>query len=388
MKRILACCLVLLSLLAGRPVAAAIVLDNSAHGVTAGGNFGSLTFTHTVGSGSNRILIVGVSLHTRNATVSTVTYAGTALTQAGTIATGSNANRTDIWYLLSPTPTTNGSIVVTPSAGTAISAGSISFTGVQQAAPTFTSATNSSGTALVTIANATGDVIVDTLSANGDAGTLTAGGSQTSRWNVFSGSSGNGNEVISAGSTQAGAASTTMTWSISGGNKPWSMGAITLVPVIASPAFVNLKTIAITSDPVNGTTNPKFIPGAVALYTIQITNTGTASPDSNSVFVFDAVPAHTTLYVGDLSGMNSGPIQFVDGSTTSGLSYTYAGLSSSSDNLAFSNNNGSSYTYTPTPDANGYDANVTNIRINPQGIFAASGGGSPSFQVSFRVKVN
>jgi hypothetical protein len=387
MKRILAGCLLLISLVAGRPVAAAIALDNSAHGVTAGGNFSSLSFAHTVGSGSNRILIVGVSLHTRNATVSSVTYGGTALTQGGSIATGSNANRTDIWYLLSPTPTSNGSIVVTPSASTAISAGSISFTGVQQAAPAFTSATNSSGTASVTVSNATGDVIVDTVSANGDAGTLTAGGSQTSRWNIFSGSSGNGNEVISAGSTQAGAASTTMSWSISGGNKPWSMGAITLVPAAALPAFVNLKTIAITSDPVNGTSNPKYIPGAVALYTIQITNTGSASPDSNSVFVFDAVPAHTTLYVGDLTGTNSGPVQFVDGSTTSGLSYTYAGLASSTDNVDFSNNGGASYTYTPAPDANGYDATVTNIRINPQGTFAASGG-SPSFQVNFRVKVN
>jgi trimeric autotransporter adhesin len=190
-----------------------------------------------------------------------------------------------------------------------------------------------------------------------------------------------------AGSTQAGAASTTMSWSISGGNKPWSMGAITLVPAAALPAFVNLKTIAITSDPVNGTSNPKYIPGAVALYTIQITNTGSASPDSNSVFVFDAVPAHTTLYVGDLTGANSGPVQFVDGSTTSGLSYTYAGLASITDNVDFSNNGGASYTYTPAPDANGYDANVTNIRINPQGTFAASGG-SPSFQVNFRVKVN
>ena len=386
MKRVLIGCLLLCCAVAARPAAAAIALDNTAHAVSAGGNVGSLTFTHTVGAGSARILIVGVSLHSRNATVAAVTYGGVALTQAGTIATGSNANRADIWYLLAPTPTTNGSIVVTPSASTAISAGSISFTGVQQAAPAFTSATNSTATATLTVTNAVGDVIVDTVSANGDAGTLTPGGSQTQRWNEFSGVSGDGNEVISGGSTAAGAASTTMSWTISTGNKPWSMGAVTLAPAV--PAFVNLKTVAITSDPVNGTSNPKYIPGAVALYSIQITNTGAGSPDANTVFVFDAVPAHTTLYVGDLSGLNSGPVKFTDGSTASGLSYSYTSLSSSTDNVAFSNNGGTTYSYTPTPDANGYDANVTNIRINPQGTFAAAGSGNPSFQVSFRVKVN
>jgi uncharacterized repeat protein (TIGR01451 family) len=388
MKRLLAASLTLLSLLSGGPVLAAIALDNSAHAVTAGGNFSSLSFTQTVGAGSNRVLIVGVSLHTRNATVSSVTYGGAALTQAGTIATGSNANRTDIWYLLSPAPTSNGAIVVTPSTSTAISAGSLSFTGVEQSAPAFASATASTGSASVTVANAAGDVIIDTISANGDAGTLTPGSSQTSRWNEFSGSSGNGNEVISAGSTQAGAVSTTMTWSLSGGNKPWSLGAVTLVPASVSPSFLNLKTVAISSDPVNGTTNPKYIPGAVALYTIQITNSGAASPDNNSVTVVDAVPAHTTLYVGDLNGANSGPVHFVDGSSASGLTYTYSGLSSSTDSIDFSNNGGTSYGYTPTPDGNGYDANVTNIRISPQGTFAAAGAGNPSFQISFRVKVN
>jgi hypothetical protein len=387
MRIALACCLVLATILAAKPVKAAIVLDNTAHAGTAGGNFSNLTFTHTVGSGASRILIVGVSLHTRNATVTSVTFGGVALTQAGTIATGSNANRTDIWYLLSPAAAA-GSIVVTPSTSTAISAGSMSFTGVSQSAPAFASATGSSSSASVTVSNATGDVIIDTVSANGDAGTLTAGGSQTPRWNEFSGTAGNGNEVISAGSTQPGAASTTMSWSISTGSKPWSLGAVTLVPASSSPAFVNLKTVAITSDPVNGTSNPKYIPGAVALYTVQITNTAGGSPDNNSTFVFDAVPTHTTLYVGDLTGLNSGPVQFVDGSTASGLTYTYSGLSSTTDCVDFSNNGGSSYSYTPSPDANGYDASVTNIRVNPHGTFAAAGTGNPSFQVSFRVKVN
>jgi uncharacterized repeat protein (TIGR01451 family) len=154
------------------------------------------------------------------------------------------------------------------------------------------------------------------------------------------------------------------------------------------PAFVNLKTVQVTSDPVDGTTNPKYIPGAYALYTIQVTNTGNGSPDNNSVFVYDAVPANTTLYVGDLSGAGTGPIQFAQGSPTSSLTYTYTSLASTTDNVDFSNNGGTTYTYTPVPDGSGFDANVTNIRVSPQGVFAAAGGGNPYFTVSFRVRVN
>jgi len=121
---------------------------------------------------------------------------------------------------------------------------------------------------------------------------------------------------------------------------------------------------------------------------VQITNTAAGSPDSNTVFLYDPVPANTTLYVGDLSGAGSGPIQFVNGSPSSGLSYTFTSLASTTDNVDFSNNGGSTYTYTPVPDSNGFDANVTNIRINPQGVFAAAGGSNPYFQVSFRVRVN
>jgi hypothetical protein len=78
----------------------------------------------------------------------------------------------------------------------------------------------------------------------------------------------------------------------------------------------------------------------------------------------------------------------VQGSPSSGLTYAFTSLSSTTDNVDFSNNGGSTYTYTPVPDSNGFDAAVTNIRISPQGIFAASSGTNPYFQVRFRVRVN
>lgn len=56
------------------------------------------------------------------------------------------------------------------------------------------------------------------------------------------------------------------------------------------------KTSTIVSDPVNGTTNPKFIPGARARYCILVTNAGSAT--TTTVALTDTLPANTTLVAG------------------------------------------------------------------------------------------
>lgn len=54
-----------------------------------------------------------------------------------------------------------------------------------------------------------------------------------------------------------------------------------------SPNLTISKTSVVYSDPVNGTTTPKAIPGAIVLYTITITNSGTA--DAKAVTVADSL---------------------------------------------------------------------------------------------------
>ena len=86
----------------------------------------------------------------------------------------------------------------------------------------------------------------------------------------------------------------------------------------------------------------------------------------------------------------SGPVAFSNGSLTSGLTYTFTSLASTTDDVAFSNDNGTTWTYTPVPNANGVDPNVTNLRINPKGTFAGDptpGTPSPSCTASFRVRI-
>jgi hypothetical protein len=77
-------------------------------------------------------------------------------------------------------------------------------------------------------------------------------------------------------------------------------------------------------------------------------------------------------------------VQFIDGPIASNLVFSYAA------NVAFSNRPGGAapFDYAPVPDANGFDATVTALRVAPSGAFAgAVAGAEPSFSVEFRVRL-
>ena len=153
------------------------------------------------------------------------------------------------------------------------------------------------------------------------------------------------------------------------------------------PELVLQKNVATIDDPVNGVTNPKAIPGANVQYTIRLTNQGPGAVDTDTVVISDPFPPDLELFVNGLGAPGSGPVEFIDGSPVSGLTYTFGGLGDGTDDLEF--DDGSlNFTYTPVPDVDGYDSSVTAIRANPKGIFDASGGGGdPSFEFRFRMRV-
>ncbi len=132
-------------------------------------------------------------------------------------------------------------------------------------------------------------------------------------------------------------------------NVTCDMGAYELEAAV--PALLVMKAAFMLEDPVNGTTDPKAIPGAIERYLIEVTNTGPGTVDNDTLFISDPIPANMALRVIDY-----------DGSST--------------------------WTYTPVDSGDGTDPAVTDIRINPKGIFASSGGGGdPSFQARFKAVV-
>lgn len=155
-----------------------------------------------------------------------------------------------------------------------------------------------------------------------------------------------------------------------------------------NPDIVVIKTSLTTYDPYNLSSNPKAIPGAWVLYTIQATNQGLGPVDNDTTVVTDPIPANAEMFVNDLGGAGSGPVLFIDGATASGLSYTFTSLASTTDDVGFSNDGGATFTYTPIPDVDGFDSNVTHVRGSPKGVFNASDGvNHPSFELRFRVRV-
>lgn len=160
------------------------------------------------------------------------------------------------------------------------------------------------------------------------------------------------------------------------------------VAVITAPSISFQKTSSTLTDPFNGTINAKAIPGAVVEYTLAASNSGSGAADNGTIVISDTVPTNTKLYVNDISGSGTGPVRFIDGAPSSGLSYGFTNLVSGTDNISFSNNNGGNYLYTPSPDAEGADSSVTDIQITTVGSFLSpSGSGDPSFQLKFRVIV-
>src|SRR5262245_4420776 len=55
------------------------------------------------------------------------------------------------------------------------------------------------------------------------------------------------------------------------------------------------KTEALLSDPINGGTNPKHIPGAIVEYTVTVTNAAASALPATSVTLTDVLPANVTF---------------------------------------------------------------------------------------------
>ena len=139
------------------------------------------------------------------------------------------------------------------------------------------------------------------------------------------------------------------------------------------------KFSSVLSDPVNGSSSPKAIPGALIEYLITVSNTGSEVTDPDSIVVLDDGPADAKLC---LISAASGPVNY--SGTGTGLTYNFASIGSTTDDLEFSNNNGTTFNYTPVADGDGCDTAVTDFRLSPSG--AMNGGTSFTLRVRYVVE--
>ena len=134
----------------------------------------------------------------------------------------------------------------------------------------------------------------------------------------------------------------------------------------------------VISDPVNNTSNPKAIPGAVLQVIVTAENHGALTPDSDSLTITQNIPENAELSV---SGT---PVDFVDGSGSlaSGLvlsSVLY------SDSVLDSNSPDSAFLYTPGGE---FDENVRTFRLKLSGtINPANDANYPQFFYRYRIRL-
>ena len=275
--------------LAARTSNAQVAVDatTSANSELTGTGTKNVTFNHRT-TGTNLLLIVGVSMTITNQTASAVTgvtYKGNALTLIGAHNDAGNTRRVEMWYLLNP-PTGNNSTIVSiniPSNKTiGVAVGATTFTGVDQTVPlgTFVSADGAAGTtSSIDVPSVVNGMILDTLAIGGTR-TVTVSGPQVQQWNQTSGGFGSNDppDVTGTGSSRTGAPSVPLSETFSGTSN-WSLGAISINPTTADLGVTtSVSAVAL---------------GQNSTYNITITNNGLSA--ANNAVLTDTLTAGVTL---------------------------------------------------------------------------------------------
>jgi hypothetical protein len=208
-------------------IAAASVAFVSASSAASNGSASSLTISsHTIASGSQRALFVGISSvggvdsgGVRNAP-SSVRFGNQFMAEVVKIVKANSGNTaflySSIWQLAAPLVSTADITIVFPNLQTGIAAGATNCTGVDQALllQNTKTATGESTTPSITIASQTNDLVLDNVAEFGAVTTAPDSGDER-----YDDAAGSVNSV--AGSTEAGAASVQKDWTL-GSSVRWA----------------------------------------------------------------------------------------------------------------------------------------------------------------------
>ncbi|HEV2193870.1 MAG TPA: spherulation-specific family 4 protein [Nitrosopumilaceae archaeon] len=285
-----------------------ITLNNTATtGTVPSSSYQKTISSFNAGTGSNRLLVVGVDSHGTDAWVNSITFGGVALTKA----VGSfHNNYAAFWYLKNPSGT--GNITVTMNAAASVVIGAYAFSGVDQTNPIPTNATNydtciptcTSPSVSITTANANSWVL-DSPSIWG--GVTLGSPTCTQRWDT-SVQDGIVGKVTGASSskTTTSTGSVTCSWTASPSGDYWDDVAVEIkaasATVPSAPTNVNSTAISTTQLQLKWTAPSNNGGSAITGYQVQrasttwvnvvnnsgttITNYNVTSLAANSVYKF------------------------------------------------------------------------------------------------------
>ena len=232
-------------------VAAGTVTFVTSGSADSNGAAASLSFSYTIASGSQRVLFVGISsvvplgTPTTNPTVKFGNQDMSFVEDRAIRFSDGRAVTSEIWQLTAPLVSTANITIVYPISQTGITAGATNWTGVDQANPV-RSAAEASGTSTtpsVAVTSQTNDVVLDNVAVDeAGAATSAAGSGQTERYDDASGT-----DIAGVGSTEAGASSVTMDWTLDA-SKDWVTVGISIAPGALGNATADLNYIQLNDD--------------------------------------------------------------------------------------------------------------------------------------------
>ncbi len=222
----------LLVLLAGGQCYGAMAIEFDSASSAGGGGSATISWSHTVGSGEYRMLVVGAAIEddqTPDVAIVSVKYGGVNMLEVAGASEdiikegGTTHMKTDLYYLPSPAVGT-ATVEVTYSGSIgAMAAGAVSLFNVRQeaaeAAATNSAETNpltSISTIITTVTD--GAWVVDVIGSGNSPTTFNPTGGMTEMWDLANSGSAT---MQCAGSRKlvAGAGATTISWSCSGANR-------------------------------------------------------------------------------------------------------------------------------------------------------------------------
>jgi uncharacterized repeat protein (TIGR01451 family) len=244
---------------------------------------------YVVPVGTNRLMIVGVSISTQGnnvgSSVSTITYGAQSLTKIAATVLETAARRVEMWQLVAPnagtaTITINGNKTGANNNKLGVVAGVITFTGVDQTSPlrSSTAVSGSSATASASVSSSGADFVLDTLCVAGTV-TVTSPTGQTSQWNTRSAATGQDATGV-ASSTTGTSPTATISENLSG-TSVWTIGVIS---IRALGADLSIAKVGVP-DPV--------LQNANVTYTLTITNNGLQN--APGVLVSDLLPTQVSF---------------------------------------------------------------------------------------------
>jgi hypothetical protein len=250
----------------------------------------SLSWTQTVNSHLNQVLIVTVSTYEH--ITSSVTYNGVSMTKIGNATCLSTCNAS-MWYLLNP-PTGSHSVVTKLSGTTSVVGGAATYYNVDQSNPFGSIATTNgkSTTASVSVSSTQSQLIIDSYTNENHGGTPASGQTQVYEDNTVN-AGGSSYKNGSAGSTTMtwnGKSSTSENWALLG--VPMNgLSSTTSVPVVNSLVLWNAQTNAAITTLSNNATVDLSTVGTSCLNIRAMT---TPSTVGSVVFAYDGNTSYRT----------------------------------------------------------------------------------------------